>query len=201
MPFTFSLFHVTIRTTQTGKEDKMNVFKELSLQVHPDIVGNNSVNNDRMQQVIRFRANESMLIRLAGRWGVKLKGAPVNYSYNPYMDAVAFRTIFGSIYVIEERLRPTPFKNCSVKEVIDRRPEGPVLNTFQKLGLMPNFNYNGLSFQVLLRNKKIFKVVEVQRTTAKCVYGRDVRTGEIKRYNSTSLFGRRTFFKNGEWKN
>ena len=180
----------------------MNIFRELSLQIHPDIAGNNSVNNSRMRQVIQFRSNQDMLLRLASRWGIALQGAPVDYSYNPYVDAVAFRTIFGSIYIVEERLRPTAFKNCSVKEVIDRKPEGPVPNTFITLGVMPNYDYSrwdNIQFQVLLRNGRIFKVVDIERTTAKCLYGRDVYTHEKKRYNSSSLFGKRVYYKDGTW--
>ena len=175
-----------------------NIFRELSLQVHPDIAGNTSVNNGRMRQVIQHRSNQYKLIDLAKEWGIKIEGIEHVY-IDPYEGAFAFRTYFGSIFILENRLIPTANKNVSVKNIIDRQPDNFVGNKFRSLQLIPNYDYNSYDVHVLLRNRSIFKVVELNRTTAKCLYGTDIYTKETKRYNVSSLLGRRVIRKRGKW--
>jgi len=166
----------------------MNIFRELSLQVHPDIAGNNPVNNDGF----------------ARQWGIPIEGISHVHIVDPYEGVLAFRTFFDSIFILENRMIPTANKNVRIKNILNRKPENQVSNKFRSLLLIPNYNYDynieHTNIRVLLRNRTIFKIVELKRTTAKCLYGTDIHTKETKRYNVSSLLGRQVIRKEENWK-
>ena len=175
----------------------MNLFREISLKVHPDIVGNNPLNNDRMREVLKYRSNENMLIGLAHRWGLDIQNiGPTYTSYNSYEGQRLFKTVYGRLYIVKDLNHPYANRNVRLVEhkSINRTDvSDDVFARFRCLHIWQNYSYSrfGEHANILIRNKTVFKVAKLLRTTKKCVYVEDLNhvKGQ-KRYNMTSVIGR-----------
>jgi len=174
----------------------MGIFRELVFKVHPDINGSDPIFHTRMVEVNKFRTNEDMLIKLARSWGYDLKSIPPNYNsfnqnnYAPEPEWL-FRVRQNKIYEIE-KIKGYAFRNAIIKESgrnVSYKNE--VHNPEWNFGLLRNISYDGSNVWLLIKNSKAFKVAKLLRTTAKCVYVWDELEGKPKRYNNTSVFGRR----------
>ena len=171
----------------------VDLFRKISLKVHPDIVGNTALNNERMCEVLKFRTNEDMLEDLARKWGLEIDGriytAPRNFMY--------FRTVFGKIYMVEKEEAMGSFSNIKLKATFDDNDwsncnyiENEVNRRFETLCLYSQFRYDVYrDIDILVKTAKVFKMYGLIRTTKKCVYVID--NGREKRYNMTSVIGRR----------
>ncbi|MBU0846709.1 hypothetical protein KKH23_05915 [Patescibacteria group bacterium] len=98
---------------------KMSLFRDIAKQVHPDLNGNSVNATKMMQEAIKYRNNDSMLLSLARRWGLNLNGTFNENLFNKKSDSRGSTGVFDIVVgAIVKYAFVRGNKNISIKGVI-----------------------------------------------------------------------------------